>query len=141
MQPRRHSRQAGRLARLALLSTVASALAFAPAAPALAYFDNFLTSTIIGSMSQKESKSFAQSVGKALADTADGQSTTWTYPASGKRLPIDGTITLVDSKTDKDQPCRRVKTELRRGSAEETWNGWFCKQADGKWKSRRVGDE
>ncbi len=140
MLPRRHPRQA-RATRLALLSAIATALAFGPAAPALAYFDNFLTSSIIGTMNQKESKAFAQSVGKALADTADGQSATWTYPAEGKRQQIDGTITMVESKTDKGQPCRRAKTELKRGSAEETWAGWFCKQSDGKWKSRHVGDK
>lgn len=134
------SRQARRLPTVALASALGATLMFAVAAPAQAYFDNYLSGTIIGKMNNDEATSFAKSVRKALNDTADGQSIAWEFPASGKRLPVQGTLTPVTSKTDQGQSCRRLKTDLKRGTAEEHWSGWFCKQKDGKWKSRQVAE-
>ncbi len=73
------SRQARRLPTLALASALGAALMFAVAAPAQAYFDNYLSGTIIGKMSKDEAASFAKSVGKALNETADGQSISWEF--------------------------------------------------------------
>ncbi|KWR91366.1 RT0821/Lpp0805 family surface protein [Cupriavidus sp. IDO] len=124
----------------ALACALGSSLLLALATPAHAYFDNYLTGTIIGTLNDKEAQSLAKSVRKALNDTADGQAVEWTYPAAGKRQQIDGTLTPVSSKTDQGQPCRRLKSDLKRGSAEEHWAGWFCKQSNGQWKSRQVAD-
>jgi len=134
------SRQARRLPTVALVSALGTTLMFAVSAPAQAYFDNYLSGTIIGKLNKDEAASFAKSIGKALNDTADGQSITWEFPANGKRLPVDGTLTPVTSKTDQGQSCRRLKTDLKRGTAEEHWSGWFCKQKDGQWKSRQVAE-
>ncbi|AQV97664.1 hypothetical protein BJN34_27760 [Cupriavidus necator] len=137
-------RQTDAIARPALRAAIAGALGatllLAAAAPAQAYFDNYLTGTIIGTLNDKEGASLAKSVRKALNDTADGQAVEWTFPAAGRRQQIDGTITPVESKTDKGQSCRRLKSDLKRGSAEEHWNGWFCKQPNGQWKSRQVSE-
>ncbi|WP_042878303.1 RT0821/Lpp0805 family surface protein [Cupriavidus necator] len=140
MLPRPTQRTARPALRAAIAGALGATLLLAMAAPAQAYFDNYLSGTIIGTMNEKEGTSFAKSVRKALNDTADGQAVEWTYPAAGRRQQIDGTITPIESKTDKGQPCRRVKSDLKRGSAEEHWNGWFCKQPSGQWKSRHVGD-
>ncbi len=134
------SRQARRLPSVALASALGATLMLAVAAPAQAYFDNYLSGTIIGKLNKDEAASFAKSIGKALNDTADGQSISWEFPASGKRLPVEGTLTPLTSKTDQGQSCRRLKTDLKRGTAEEHWSGWFCKQKDGQWKSRQVAD-
>jgi len=124
-----------------LASTVAvPVLTIALSAPALAYFDNYLTSTIVGTMNKKESTSFMQTLGKTLNEAPDGQAASWTYPAEGKRQQLDGTLTPLVTRTDAGQKCRRLKTELKRGTAEEHWTGWFCKQPDGQWKSRQVKD-
>ena len=138
MLPRQTTPNAS-LARPALRAAFAGALLFG-AAPAQAYFDNYLSGTIIGTLNEKEGASLAKSVRTALNDTADGQSVAWTYPAAARRQQIDGTITPIESKTDKGQPCRRLKSDLKRGSAEEHWSGWFCKQSNGQWKSRHVGE-
>jgi surface antigen len=134
------SRQSRRLPSVALASALGATLMFAVAAPAQAYFDNYLSGTIIGRLNKDEAASFAKSIGKALNETADGQSVAWEFPASGKRLPVEGTLTPVTSKTDQGQSCRRLKTDLKRGTAEEHWSGWFCKQKDGKWRSRQVAE-
>lgn len=126
--------------RSALLAGVVPMLMLGASAPAMAYFDNYLTSTIIGTMSQKEAASFQKIVRTALVDTADNTPVTWNYPAEGRRQAIDGTIVPVESKTDKGQSCRRLKSELKRGSATENWTGWFCKQSNGQWKARQVSD-
>ncbi|MBY4947594.1 hypothetical protein K6V92_13295 [Cupriavidus respiraculi] len=130
-------RPAVRPARLA--ATLAGALVLA-SAPAHAYLQNYMSNTVVGSMTQAEAKSFSQAAGKALASTADGDTMEWTSPAQGRREPVHATIKALESRTDQGQPCRRMTTELKRGTSEERWTGWFCKQANGQWKSRRVGD-
>ncbi|WP_019450807.1 RT0821/Lpp0805 family surface protein [Cupriavidus sp. BIS7] len=129
-----------RNSRLALVATVASALLFGAAQPALAYFDNYLSGSIVGTLTKKEAASLQQAVRKALNETEDNQSVEWHYPAEGRRQAVDGTISPIATKTDKGQSCRRLKSELQRGGATEAWSGWFCKQADGKWKARQVAD-
>ncbi|SOY64230.1 conserved hypothetical protein; putative exported protein [Cupriavidus taiwanensis] len=134
----RQTSPSGSRARAALAGALGAVLLCA--APAHAYFDNYLSGTIIGTLNDKEGASLAKSVRTALNDTADGQSVAWTFPAAARRQQIDGIITPVESKTDKGQPCRRLKSDLKRGSAEEHWSGWFCKQPNGQWKSRHVGE-
>ncbi|MBY4947905.1 hypothetical protein K6V92_14900 [Cupriavidus respiraculi] len=119
-----------------LALVVASAIA---SAPAHAFLRNYMRNTVVGSMTVAEANAFSEAAGKALADTADGDTMEWTSPNPGRRDPIHATITALESRTDRGQPCRRMTTELRRGTSEERWTGWFCKQADGEWKSRRVG--
>jgi len=134
-------RQANRPALPAILTCALGAtMMFAVATPARAYFDNYLSGTIIGTMSKEEAASFAKSLRQALNDSADGQKVEWSFPAAGKRQAVDGTIEPVASKTDQGQSCRQIKTDLKRGSAEEHWRGWFCKQSNGQWKSRQVAD-
>ena len=125
---------------LALIAAIGSALLFGAAQPALAYFDNYLSGSIIGTLTKKEAASLQQAVRHALNDTEDNKSVEWHYPAEGRRDAVDGTISPVATKTDKGQSCRRLKSELQRGSATEAWTGWFCKQADGTWKARHVAE-
>ena len=126
--------------RLALAASVGCALFIGAAQPALAYFDNYLSGSIVGTLSKKEAASLQQAVRKALNDTEDNKAVEWHYPAEGRRQAIDGTISPIATKTDKGQSCRRLKSELQRGSATEAWSGWFCKQSDGAWKARQVAD-
>ncbi|KJK24338.1 hypothetical protein UB46_11180 [Burkholderiaceae bacterium 16] len=127
--------------RLLLHTTLLSAALLAPAAPAFAYLDTFIHGTVIGTMSQKESAAFAQNVRNVLRNGADGAMVSWTAPPEGKRKPIEGQLTPLRSKTDKGQPCRQLKAQLKRGDQEDNWTGWFCKQSDGRWRSRPVADD
>lgn len=126
--------------RSTLLAGLLPTLMLGVSAPALAYFDNYLSGSIIGTLNQKEAAALQQVVRKALVDTADDTAVEWHYPAEGRRQAIDGTITPVQSKTDKGQSCRRLKSDLKRGSASEAWSGWFCKQSNGQWKARQVSN-
>jgi len=124
--------------RMALAASLGGALLLGAAQPALAYFDNYLSGSIIGTLNQKEAASLQQTVRKILDGGPDNESVTWNYPGAGKRAAILGTITPVATKDDKGQKCRRLKSELQRGSATEAWSGWFCKQSNGAWKARHV---
>lgn len=126
--------------RSALLAGLVPTMMLGASAPALAYFDHYLSGSIVGTLNQKEAASLQKIVRKALVDTADDTAVEWHYPAEGRRQAVDGTITPVQSKTDKGQPCRRLKSELKRGSATEAWSGWFCKQSNGQWKARQVSE-
>lgn len=124
-----------------LRTTLLCAALLAPAAPALAYLDTFIHGTVIGNLSKKESDSLAKNVGKVLNDGTDGATANWTSPADGKRKPIEGQFTPLRSKTDKGQSCRQLKMQLKRTDVEDNWTGWFCKQSDGRWRSRKVADD
>lgn len=122
--------------RLAL--ALAGAALLGAATPSFAYFRNVLASTIIGSMSQTELKSFTKAIGSALVNTADNTPAQWTWPAKGRLPAIDATITPLESRTDAGQSCRRLQSELSRGSSKEQWTAWLCKQPSGEWKLRRL---
>jgi surface antigen len=115
-------------------------LALGASTPALAYFDNFLTSTVVGTMTQKEAADFMTAGAKAIREAPDGTETPWNVPAARGKAAIEGKITPTASKTDKGQKCRKMKVDLVRGSAEEHWSRWFCQQPNGQWKSRPVAD-
>jgi len=117
-----------------------AALLVAASPSAFAYFENYLSGSIIGTLTQKEAASLQKSVRTALVDTEDNKAVEWHYPAENRRQAVDGTISPVETRTDKGQTCRRLKSELKRGSATEAWSGWFCKQSNGTWKARHVGE-
>ncbi|PLP99753.1 RT0821/Lpp0805 family surface protein [Cupriavidus pauculus] len=129
-----------RLTRPALAASLGCALLLGTAQPAFAYFQTYLSGSIIGTLTKKEAASLQQSVGKALNDTEDNQVVEWHYPAENRRQAVDGTISPIATKTDQGQKCRRLKSDLKRGSATEAWSGWFCKQSNGTWKARHVED-
>ncbi|WP_227460954.1 RT0821/Lpp0805 family surface protein [Cupriavidus pauculus] len=126
--------------RPAVAAAVGLALLIGSAQPAFAYFENYLSGSIVGTLTQKEAASLQKAVRTALKDTEDNKVVEWHYPAEGRRQAVDGTISPVATKTDNGQTCRRLKSELQRGSATEAWSGWFCKQSDGTWKARHVAD-
>lgn len=89
-------------------------------------------------MSPTELKSFTKAIGDVLKSSADNAPTQWTSPATGKQPAVDATITPLESRTDAGQPCRRLQSELTRGSSKEQWTAWLCKQPSGEWKLRRL---
>lgn len=119
---------------------VAAAAALSPVTTgaALAAYDHYLTSTIVGTMTQAEARSFAGAVDKALRSTEDGEEMHWRAPATPRHAVTNATITPLQTKRDHGQPCRQLRSELKRASNEESWTGWFCQQIDGRWRARAV---
>lgn len=122
------------------LPLLPAAAALCMSGQAQAYFDSYLSTTIIGTLTPVQAKSFSDAVGRTLVKTADGASLQWQSPAGEKGQPVRATLTPVRTKTDKGQQCREVKGLLRRGGSSEQWIAWFCRQPDGKWKSREVAE-
>ncbi|MDF9431871.1 hypothetical protein EM868_19030 [Cupriavidus gilardii] len=133
------------LARLTLAPGLAPALALALALsaspPARAYVDHYLASTVVGTMTQSEARAFAAAVNRALNATEDGTAVSWRTQATPRRAATYARITPLQSRTDHGQPCRQIRSELKRSSNEESWTGWFCKQPDGRWRARVVEEE
>ncbi|KAF7963193.1 hypothetical protein AWV80_12740 [Cupriavidus sp. UYMU48A] len=103
-----------------------------------AYFEHPLSGTVIGSMNKTEKDEFLRAVNKVLDDGADRTAVPWNYPATGSRKEIKGTLTPLKSTTDQGQSCRRLNIKLQRDQKSGNWTGWFCKQSDGRWLSRKV---
>lgn len=129
-----------RQTRLAVAASLGCALLLGTMQPAFAYFETYLSGSIVGTLTQKEAASLKSSVRTALNSTEDNKVVEWHYPAENRRQAVDGTITPVATKTDNGQTCRRLKSDLKRGSATEAWSGWFCKQSNGTWKARHVAE-
>lgn len=106
--------------------------------PAGAAFDHFLASTIVGTMTQAEARSFAAAVDKVLRKRADGDALRWQAPETPRHPATEAVITPLQTKQDRGQPCRQIRSELRRASNEEQWTGWFCRQIDDRWRARAV---
>jgi len=106
--------------------------------PAHAYFDYYLNGTIIGSLSKEQSSAFAKTFRDTLAHSPDGQSVSFSLPADKRGKATEGTLTIVQSKMDGSQQCRKMRSEMRQEQRSEKWEGWYCKQASGQWKGRAV---
>ena len=122
------------------LTVAACLLPLTVASPAFAYFDNFIHNTVVGSMNKAEAASFAKAVLKVLTDGEDGAPSAGAPPRAVAARP-----SRPASRRCVRRPTRPVVppplAELTRGSSHDEWTGWFCKQADGRWKSRKVGDD
>ncbi|AZG16728.1 MULTISPECIES: RT0821/Lpp0805 family surface protein [Cupriavidus] len=129
-----------RQTRMAVAAGLGCALLMGTMQPAFAYFETYLSGSIVGTLTKKEAASLQKSVRTALNDTEDNKTVTWHYPAENRRQAVDGTIEPVATKTDAGRTCRRLKSELKRGSATEAWSGWFCKQPNGTWKAAHVAE-
>lgn len=109
--------------------------------PALAYFDNFLTGTIIGTLGKDQTAELKSTFGKTLSESDDGNSVPFHLPASGKSKATDGTFTPLKTRTENGQRCRQVRSDLRQqGRQPERWVGWYCQQPDGDWKKTLLKD-
>lgn len=127
----------GRARRWPTVALAGGALWLLPA-PAGAAFDHFLASTIVGTMTQAEARSFAAAVDKVLRKRPDGAALQWQAPQTPRHPATEAVITPLQTKQDRGQPCRQIRSELRRASNEEQWTGWFCKQIDDRWRARTV---
>ncbi len=102
--------------------------------PAHAYFDYFLSNTVIGTLQKDEVPQYIHLYKDALANLPDGGTAPVHFPAINRRPAIDGTLTLERSRNEKGHKCRRVRSDLTQAGRKERWAGWFCQTPDGDWK-------
>ncbi|WP_454764793.1 hypothetical protein [Cupriavidus campinensis] len=103
-----------------------------------AYFDNFLSGTIVGRLSRDQTVTLADIYRKALTENDDGASTVFRLPADKDAKAAEGTMTPVKTTVKGDQRCRKVRSEFRQTGKSEKWTGWYCRKGDGDWRRTQV---
>ncbi|AZG16323.1 hypothetical protein EHF44_23305 [Cupriavidus pauculus] len=120
---------------------LALAVLLAAAWPARAYYDHFLSGTIIGTLNKDQTAELTTAFGKTLSESDDGKSVPFHLAPNAKGKPTDGTFTPLTTRTENGQRCRKVRSELRQpGRQPERWTGWYCQQPDGEWKKTLLKD-
>lgn len=96
----------------------------------------FMGKSIIVKIPNDQRPAFEQAVKKALDESPDGQTSTWTSVAKGKRdVPVSVTMTPTQSvKTPSGRECRFLKSTVQRNQDSEPWQFWFCRGDDGGWR-------
>ena len=118
-----------------------AAVLLAAAWPAYAYYDHFLSGTIIGTLDKDQTAELTTQFGKALSESDDGKSVPFHLDpsANAKSKATDGTFTPLKTRTESGQRCRKVRSELRQaGRQPERWTGWYCQQSGGDWKKTMI---
>lgn len=117
------------------------ALLLGAAWPAHAYYDHFLNGTIVGTLGKDQTAELVGTFTKTLNEAEDGTAVPFTLSPNAKGKVTEGSITPVQTRTHAGLRCRQVSSELRQqGRQPERWKGWYCQQADGKWKKTLIKD-
>ncbi|MGY8527458.1 hypothetical protein [Paracidovorax citrulli] len=122
----------------AIVSVAACIAAAGWPAPTLAFFDHYLSGTIVGTLSKEQSGALLGVFRETLEQAPDGTPVTFRLPADGGKRQVDGTFTPLRTLEDQGDRCRQLRSELRRTGESESWTGWYCKDKDGSWKSRKL---
>lgn len=125
-----------RCRRIAAAAGIAAAVS---AWPAWGYFDHYLSGTIVGTLGQAQLNSAWDVFGKTMDQSADGASVAFSLPADQRHRAVEGSFTPLQTRTDRGDACRQVRSEFRRAGQSESWTGWYCKEQGG-WKSRKLPD-
>lgn len=107
------------------------------AMPALAFFDHYLSNTIVGQLSRAQTETLVAIWHQALSEKGDGESTEFQLAADRDARATEGTMTPVKTTVDGDQRCRQVRSEFRQAGRQEKWSNWYCRQGDGPWRVRQ----
>lgn len=116
----------------ALLLILAGALGVNGAAQAASV--SFLGKAPIAYMTDEDKRLFQAAVAKALDDTADGDTVTWSNPAT----KAGGEIKLVRTEDADAMLCRIAQVHSRAGGRENRGVYRACKEADGPWRLAAV---
>jgi surface antigen len=115
-------------------------LACVTAVPAYAQtYQGYAERSILGTLSTQELRSVETAAIGVLDHAPDGKATKWTSPTESDRATIVGTLEPLRTRKDQGESCRLLKSTLVRQGETEAWSFWFCKNAEGNWKSRPVG--
>ncbi|RDK07681.1 hypothetical protein [Cupriavidus lacunae] len=108
------------------------------AGPAVAYFDHYLQGTVVGTLTQDQLAVLTDVFRKTLEQGADGVRVPFTLPPDARQRRVEGSFTPLRSRQDRGDRCRQLRSEFRRAGETEAWTGWYCKEKDGNWKSRKL---
>lgn len=108
------------------------------AGPAVAYFDHYLGGTVVGTLTQDQLAVLTDVFRKTLEQGADGVRVPFTLPPDARQRRVEGSFTPLRSRQDRGDRCRQLRSEFRRAGETEAWTGWYCKEKDGNWKSRKL---
>lgn len=103
-----------------------------------AYFDNFLSGTLVGTLNEEQVGVLVETFRATLADAADGSSVMLQLPPDKAGKVTEGTLTPVKTATVRGERCRQIRSNLRQGERKERWTGWYCQQANGEWKRTAI---
>ena len=125
---------------IAALRCLGAAVLIASALPAHAYFDNYLSSTIVGTLAKQQMATLRGVFNQTLSESEDGATVPFSLPAEGRSKATEGTFTPVTTRTENAKRCRKIRSELRQNGRSERWEGWYCQEADGNWKKTLLKD-
>lgn len=112
-----------------------AAALFGLAGPAHAYFDNFLSNTIVGTLNKDQVAELRTTFSKTLSESADGTRVPFQLAPDARGRTTDGAFTPLKTKDEKGQRCRKIRSEFRQqGRQPERWTAWYCQQPGGDWK-------
>lgn len=109
-----------------------------PAGPAVAYFDHYLGGTIVGTLTQDQLTALTDVFRRTLEQGADGARMPFRLPPDTRERQVEGSFTALQSRRDHGDRCRQLRSEFRRAGETEAWTGWYCKEKDGNWRSRKL---
>ena len=91
---------------------------------------NFLGEAPIAYMNDEDLRLFREAVGKALDDTADGQTVSWSNP----KTSAGGEIKLIRTDDMHAELCRIAQVQNQAGGRENRGVYRACKDAKGDWR-------
>ncbi len=90
----------------------------------------FVGETPLASKNEEDMRLFRRAVGKALNDTADGQTLTWEHPGT----EASGEIKLIRTDDMHATLCRIVQVRNQANGRETRRVYRACKEANGNWR-------
>lgn len=111
----------------------ATSLLLLPAAHALPSV--LLDQSVLIHIPAKDIPEFKHFIGKSLNEGATDAVREWTSSARSGKPPVQVLLTPgARTNTQSAGACRLLSAQVRQRSQTESWNVWFCQQADGRWK-------
>lgn len=122
----------------ALACVAACVAGLAPPGTAVAYFDHYLAGTIVGTLTKSQLEVLTGVFRKTLEQGADGVRVPFTLPPDTRQRQVEGAFTPLSTRQDRGDRCRQLHSEFRRAGESENWTGWYCREKNGDWKSRKL---
>jgi surface antigen len=116
-----------------VLSGIAAVLLLAFGANAQAANLGFLHDTPASWMKQADYDSLTHAVRDAVANKADGESSTWNNDGLRNSVKIDATITPTKTEKDGNKTCRDTDVVVNAKGQTMTLRPQFCREGEGQW--------
>lgn len=94
-----------------------------------------LNQSVLLQIPSKDVPDFRFFIGKALNEGQAGVAQEWTSQARTRQQPVKVVLTPGAAvRTQSAGQCRLLSANVSKRTRTESWNVWFCQQADGVWK-------